>query len=223
MKTPPTRWRSKLFCVSLVGLLGVEPAALGETAAKKGAPPKDDKAAAATVPPQVSVPDGPKLRLLIYTTLIAINQANLTGNYSVVRDLAAPGFREANSAARLAEIFAALRQRNLDLSPILLLDPKLVRPPAFMDNGFLRLSGFFPSTPEQVNFDLAFQPVGGRWLLFGIAINTGPAPNAVASAPSSSSAPKADTGQATASNSKPTVKVSTASADKTPAAKRKSN
>ena len=124
----PTRWRSKLLCVSLVGLLGVELPAAGETAAKNGAPPKDNKATAATVPPQVSVPDGPKLRLMIYTMLIAINQANLTGNYSVVRDLAAPGFREANSAARLAEIFAALRQRNLDLSPILLLDPKFVRP-----------------------------------------------------------------------------------------------
>jgi hypothetical protein len=191
--------------------------AAGETAAKKGAPPKDDKAAAAAVRPQVSVPDGPKLRLLIYTTLIAINQANLTGNYSVVRDLAAPGFREANSVARLTEIFAALRQRNLDLSPILLLDPKLVRPPAFMDNGLFRLSGFFPSTPEQVNFDLAFQPAGGRWLLFGIAINTSPAPNAPASVPNSSSAPKPDTEQATAS------KASAASADKTPAPKRKSN
>ena len=92
-----------------------------------------------------------------------------------------------------------------------------------MDNGLLRLSGFFPSRPEQVNFDLAFQPVGGRWLLFGIAINLSPAPNAVASVPSSSSAPQADTGQTTASDSKPTVKAGTASADKTTAPKRKSN
>jgi hypothetical protein len=223
MKKLRTRWQAKLLCALLVCLLGGELAAVAETAAKKGARPKDDKAAATTVPPQVSVPDGPKLRLLIYTMLIAINQANLTGNYSVVRDLAAPSFREANSVARLAEIFAALRGRNLDLSPILLLDPKLVRPPALMDNGFLRLSGFFPSTPEQVNFDLAFQPVGGRWLLFGIAINTSPAPNAAASAPNSSSAPTPDAGQVTANNSKLAVKANATSADKTPAPKQKSN
>jgi hypothetical protein len=36
------------------------------------------------------------------------------------------------------------------------------------------LSGFFPSAPEQVNFDLAFQSVEGRWLLFAVALNTSP-------------------------------------------------
>ena len=98
-----------------------------------------------------------------------------------------------------------------------------MRPPAFMDNGLLRLSGFFPSAPEQVNFDLAFQQVAGRWLLFGIAVNTSPAPNAVASAPSSSSTPKPNTGQTTASSSPPAVKANATSADKTPAPKQKSN
>jgi hypothetical protein len=111
---------------------------------------------------------------LIYTTLIAINQANQTGNYSVLRDLAAPNFREANDVSKLAEIFGNLRRRNLDLSPVIFLEPKLVRPPALMDNGMLRLSGFIPSAPEQVNFDLAYQLVGGRWLLFGIGVNTSP-------------------------------------------------
>jgi hypothetical protein len=56
----------------------------------------------------------------------------------------------------------------------------VVRPPAFMDNGLLRLSGFFPSAPEQVNFDLAFQSVEGRWLLFAVALNTSPSVTAQA-------------------------------------------
>lgn len=218
------RWQLKtLLCVALTSLLGLEPAATetaikkpvaatGETAIKKSAPAKAAKPPAAAVP-QVSVPDGRRLRLLIYTTLIAVNQANLTGNYSVVRDLAAPSFREVNSSARLAEIFSALRRRNLDLSPILLLEPKLVRPPALMDNALLRLSGFFPSAPEQVNFDLAFQLVGGHWLLFGIAVNTSPA--ATAAAPTSPAAPKPAAEQATASNAEPAAKSSAAPAGKT--------
>ena len=37
-----------------------------------------------------SVPDNLKLLILIRTSLIALNQADLTGNYSVLRDLAAP-------------------------------------------------------------------------------------------------------------------------------------
>ncbi|MBK5199245.1 MAG: hypothetical protein JJE37_13360 [Methyloceanibacter sp.] len=36
----------------------------------------------------------------------------------------------------------------------------------------LRITGFFLTKPEQVNFDLAFQPVDGQWRLFGISVNT---------------------------------------------------
>ena len=167
-----------LSCVVLLTILvGLQPAAAAGRS-KKAPPPQAAASAPAPAPQQVTGADADRLRLLIYTTLIAVNQANLTGNYSVLRDLAAPGFREVNSAARLTEIFGDIRRRNLDLSPILLLDPKLVRPPALTANGNLRVSGFFPSAPEQVNFDMVFQPVGGRWLLFGVALNTSPAANA---------------------------------------------
>jgi hypothetical protein len=118
------------------------------------------------------VPSDEKLLTLIYSTLIALNQANSSGNYTVLRDISAPGFQSANDPARLAQIFADLRGRNLDLSPILLLQPKLVRTPGITANGMLRVSGFFPTRPEQVNFDLLFQAVQGQWRLFGIATNT---------------------------------------------------
>ena len=36
----------------------------------------------------------------------------------------------------------------------------------------LRITGFFPTSPERVNFDLIFQPVQGKWRLYGIAANT---------------------------------------------------
>ena len=42
--------------------------------------------------------------------------------------------------------------KNIDLSPIAVLDARLVRQPSINSNGQLRLSGFFPSRPEQVNF-----------------------------------------------------------------------
>jgi hypothetical protein len=142
----------------------------------------DTRATVATSPAQ-AIPNGPRLRLLIYTTLIAINQANQTGNYSVLRDLAAPGFREANSSARLAEIFSKLRQKNIDLSPVIFLEPRLIRPPSLMENGMLRLSGYIPSAPEQVNFDLAFQRIEGRWLLFGVGVNTSAAATDVSEVP----------------------------------------
>src|SRR5437016_5736212 len=34
--------------------------------------------------------------ILVKNALLAVNQGNLTGNYTVLRDLASPGFRERN-------------------------------------------------------------------------------------------------------------------------------
>jgi hypothetical protein len=120
------------------------------------------------------IPDDQHLIVLITSTLLALNQANLTGNYSVFRELGAPGFQLSNSAGKLSDAFADLRQRNFDLSPIAVLQPSLVRRPEITSNGMLRLSGFFPTVPERLNFDLIYQRVDDRWLLFGIAANTTP-------------------------------------------------
>jgi hypothetical protein len=127
------------------------------------------------------VPSPPKLSLLIRTTLIALNQANQTGNYTVLRDLAAPDFQRTNNPARLGEIFSTLRKRDLDLSPILLFQPKLREQPSITENGLLRLVGFFETEPEQVSFEMLFQPLGGDWRLFGLAVDV--APPAQAQAP----------------------------------------
>jgi hypothetical protein len=43
----------------------------------------------------------------------------------------------------------------------------------------MHISGFFPSAPVQVNFEMLFAPVDGQWRLFGLATSLGssmPAP-----------------------------------------------
>lgn len=111
--------------------------------------------------------------ILIRATLLAVHQANVTGNYTVLRDLGAPSFRDVNSAARLAEIFASLRNQKLDLSGVLVLDPQLTVLPEVNSAGLMHMAGFFPSAPLQVNFDLIFAPVAGLWEVFGISVNIG--------------------------------------------------
>jgi hypothetical protein len=117
----------------------------------------------------LTVPSDDVLLILIRATLIALNQANVTGNYTVLRDLGAPGFKENNSADKLAQVFASLRKRHLDLALVLLVEPKLYRKPAITPRGLLRITGFFPTDRERINFDLMFQGVEGRWRLFGIS------------------------------------------------------
>jgi hypothetical protein len=119
-------------------------------------------------------PDDPRFVLMVRNAIIALNQANLTGNYSVLRDLGTPNFQLSNSSARLAEAFASLRARKLDISPIMFFNPKFASQPAIQDGQVLRLTGFFPTTPEQVNFDLAFQLNGEQWMLAAIAVSMTP-------------------------------------------------
>jgi len=124
-----------------------------------------------TVPARALPVDTQHLVVLTKTSIIAVNQANQTGNYSVLHALAAPAFRDKNSAKDLEKIFAKLRASNLDLSPIVIYNPEFANSPQIMPNGFLRLRGYFPTRPLQVNFDLLFQPVGGEWRLYGISLN----------------------------------------------------
>jgi len=121
---------------------------------------------------QLAIPDAYKLNMMIRSSIIALNHANKTGNYTVLQDLGAPSFRASNNTVRLGQIFAQLRQRNLDLSPILFFQPKLLRQPQISNNGILRLTGYFETKPERVNFDLYFQNVKDDWRIFGIGVTT---------------------------------------------------
>jgi len=112
---------------------------------------------------------------LIRSTLLTLNDANRSGNYTVLRDLASPSFQAKNSAADLAVIFADLRRRNFDLFAVAIAAPQLSAPPS-RDKNLLRLTGFFPTRPQQINFDLLFEDVAGKWLLFGVSVQTSEAP-----------------------------------------------
>jgi hypothetical protein len=159
--------------------------AFAETPNRKAAAPK----APITIDESArgQIPDAYKLNMLIRTTLIALNQANQTGNYSVLRDLGTPQFQANNSDARLGEIFAVLRNRNLDMSPVIFFDPKLVREPAVQAGGILRLTGFVPTEPQRILFDMGFERVADQWRLTAIVIDVQAAP----AAPSAAKAPAA--------------------------------
>ena len=96
-----------------------------------------------TAAPPTAIPSPIELLNLIRTTLLALNQANLTGNYTVLRDLGAPDFQRSNNASVLADTFRDLRVRRIDLSPVATINPKLVREPSIDAKGLLRLTGFF--------------------------------------------------------------------------------
>ncbi len=127
-----------------------------------------------------------KALYLIRSTLLTLNDANRTGNYTVLRDLAAPDFQARNTAADLALNFLDLRRRNFDLYAAALLAPQFSDAPALDQRGMLRLAGYIPTRPQQIQFDLTFQVVAGQWRLFAIAIAT---PEAASAQPQARATP----------------------------------
>jgi len=118
--------------------------------------------------------DAPAQLMLIRNTIALVNHGNLTGNYTVLRDLASARFRQRNTAADLAATFANLRQQKLDLSPILVIQPQLTQPPEIVGDR-LQLAGIFPTRPQGVQFALAFQQVEAGWMIDEISLRVAPA------------------------------------------------
>ncbi len=189
----PVRANARRVCLWLV-LIAAAPVLCGDAvhaqSADKQAPPKHTPAPpkAAAKPPAGPTPahiDRNGVVIMIRSVLLALDQANKTGNYTVLRDLGAPGF-QVNTAAKLAEIFASQRAQGMDLGGVAVLEPQLTLLPQIEPNGMLHMAGFFPSTPLQVKFELLFAPVDRQWKIFGLSVNV------AASAPQAPPSPQTD-------------------------------
>jgi hypothetical protein len=120
---------------------------------------------------QVVMPDAEKIVLLLRNTLITLNDAIQTGNFTVLRDRGAPGFREANSAAGLSRAFSNLASKGVDLSAVSVIAPQLTETPTLdQEKRMLHMKGYFPGQPVQINFEVLYQAVEGRWQLFGLSV-----------------------------------------------------
>jgi hypothetical protein len=159
-----------------------------DAAQAQGAPRPASAPSAATASPPAAqgqaLPSPESMFAMIRSSLLALGHANETGNYTVLRDLSAPGFQASNSAAKLGIIFADLRDRGIDLLPAAILTPTITAGPSLTPQGMLSLAGYIPTQPHQMNFELAYQVVNGRWRLFGISVNPAAASPAVAGAAS---------------------------------------
>lgn len=151
----PGRLSPALLCGAFVSaIVPAQPALAWQAAQQQAAAPTPDQAA---------------LLKLLWSTMAAVDQANKTGNYSVLRDLGSTGFQTNNNAASLGAVFAGIRTQRIDLSDTLLLTPTWEFAPTMVGPGLLRLRGTFNMRPKGVGFDMIFQWDQG-WRLHGISI-----------------------------------------------------
>jgi hypothetical protein len=106
---------------------------------------------------------------MIKNALTALNHANLTGNYTVLRDLGSEQFRQRNSAADLAKTFASHREKHYDFSPILCLAPQLADAPRVQGEQ-MQFVGFFDTKPEAVHFSVTYRRSSSGWALDEITV-----------------------------------------------------
>ena len=106
---------------------------------------------------------------LLRSNVIGLHQAIVSGNFSVIRDLAAPSFREHNSAARLERSFSLIKDAGINLEAIAVLEPSLEKA-VIDDRNLLWLVGTLRTKPKSVKFQIAFQLINRSWALFGLMI-----------------------------------------------------
>lgn len=107
---------------------------------------------------------------LVRDALLAVNHANLTGNYTVLRDYASTSFHDANTATDLADQLERVRRERLDLLPVLSVEPVIQQSGLSLDRRIMRLSGYFPLMPRSITFDLEFINEDDRWLIYGLVV-----------------------------------------------------
>lgn len=111
-----------------------------------------------------------ELSRMIWSTVAAVDHANRSGNYSVLRDISAQAFQINYNPAKLTEIFSGLRNSNIDLSTALLVPPTYYEAPQMVREDLFRVKGLFQLRPISISFDMFFQWEQGRWKLAGIDI-----------------------------------------------------
>ncbi len=112
--------------------------------------------------------------VLIKSTLTAVNHGNITGNYTVLRELGSARFKQRHTPADLATSFAALRGQKVDLSPVLVNSPELIKQPFHDADGRLHFEGYCHLVSHRVHFHLIYETLSHGWLIDHIAIGIMP-------------------------------------------------
>lgn len=109
------------------------------------------------------VPSAAVQEMLIKTYLLTLNDANITGNYTVLHARLAKPFRDQFSPERLKTIFKDFTDKKIDYG-IIATRPPIASSESKIDNrGALILRGYFDTQPSRVSYELDFIPSEGEW------------------------------------------------------------
>jgi hypothetical protein len=117
-----------------------------------------------------TLPTDNEQEILVKTTLMTFNDANLTGNYSVLFDKSSKAFRSQITAEKLSEAFKVFRTKNINLESIVADEIDSSKDPKIDGDGVLRLTGRFKDEDKKISFDLKFVNEDGVWKILGLNV-----------------------------------------------------
>lgn len=130
-------------------------------------------------PNAIQRPQAPSLEqavILIRSTLGALNQANLTNNYTVFRAFGSQNFTASVSVDKLSAAYQNYRANKIDLSEVEI-TPLDLHQVAFDTSNVLILNGTFHTRPGNVNILCRYVLENNRWKLLSMNMSlTGPTP-----------------------------------------------
>jgi opacity protein-like surface antigen len=106
--------------------------------------------------------------VMVKTSLLTLNDANLTGNYAVMYAKMAKPFRDKFTADTLKQAFKAFAGKHVDIIAAKPIVPTSAA--KFGSNGWLMLRGYFDTAPSRLNYELDFAVSEGEWKLIAIDV-----------------------------------------------------
>ena len=110
-----------------------------------------------------TVPSAQLQEILIKTSLLTLNDANITGNYAVLHAKLAKPFRDQFSPDRLKQIFKPFADQKLDYSLIAARPPVASAESIIDRRGALVTRGYFDTRPSRLTYEIDFLPSEGEW------------------------------------------------------------
>ena len=118
-----------------------------------------------------SLPSDDEQEILIRTTLMTFNDANMTGNYSVLHAKASKEVQAQLSIEKLFETFKPFRTNRLFFEDIVYEDYDSYEDAKFDSDGALVLAGVFKTDRVKVSYRLEFVNNDAIWKWSGIKVN----------------------------------------------------
>lgn len=104
---------------------------------------------------------------LVKKTMAAVVNGILNNDYSNLYKLASDNFKAQVPQERLADVFKRFASVNINWSDIKYMEP-VIKQKNVLENGILRLEGYYPTSPKKVGFRFEYSKDDSNWKIEGV-------------------------------------------------------